>query len=174
MQDELPVSGSGRQNNYVACVTGYIVDALSPEQRGGNDWEVTVFDNEQANAFALPGGKMGVFTGLLDVATNQHQRRDRHLRVEQQAVGLQQARQVLAWLECPHAEQEVRFQAIPHSDLPGFRFWQWAESRIGGQMHDRDLLRWHIQQQGQVGLGSVGISQDVVGATYRPLDLLVV
>jgi len=73
MQDELPVTSSGRQNNYVSCVTSYIVEALSPQQRGNNDWEVTVFDNEQANAFALPGGKMGVFTGLLDVATNQHQ-----------------------------------------------------------------------------------------------------
>ena len=73
MQSELPVSSNSRQNNYVSCVTGYIVDALSAEQRGDNNWEVTVFDDEQANAFALPGGKMGVFTGLLKVASNQHQ-----------------------------------------------------------------------------------------------------
>ena len=37
------------------------------------DWEVTVFDDEQANAFALPGGKIGVYNGLLNVAYNQHQ-----------------------------------------------------------------------------------------------------
>ncbi len=32
-----------------------------------------MFDDEQVNAFALPGGKIGVYTGLLNVAQNQHQ-----------------------------------------------------------------------------------------------------
>ncbi|WP_162826473.1 M48 family metalloprotease, partial [Escherichia coli] len=27
-----------------------------------------VFDSEQVNAFALPGGKMGVYTGLIKIA----------------------------------------------------------------------------------------------------------
>jgi metalloendopeptidase OMA1, mitochondrial len=31
-------------------------------------WEVTVFDNPSPNAFALPGGKIGVHTGILKVA----------------------------------------------------------------------------------------------------------
>ncbi len=73
LQSEVPVASNARQNNYARCVTGYIVDALTTEQRGSNNWEVTVFEDEQANAFALPGGKMGVFTGLFEVATNQHQ-----------------------------------------------------------------------------------------------------
>ena len=34
------------------------------------DWEVVVFDNEAANAFAMPGGKIGVFTGIFEVADN--------------------------------------------------------------------------------------------------------
>jgi predicted Zn-dependent protease len=34
---------------------------------------VTVFQDKAANAFALPGGKIGVNTGLLEVATNPHQ-----------------------------------------------------------------------------------------------------
>ena len=37
------------------------------------DWEVVVFNDDQVNAFALPGGKIGVYTGLLNVAKNQHQ-----------------------------------------------------------------------------------------------------
>jgi predicted Zn-dependent protease len=37
------------------------------------DWEVTVFEQDQVNAFALPGKKIGIYTGLLDVAKNQHQ-----------------------------------------------------------------------------------------------------
>ncbi|MEN1924868.1 M48 family metallopeptidase [Luteimonas sp. MJ293] len=32
------------------------------------EWEVNVIDSDQANAFALPGGKMAVYTGLVPVA----------------------------------------------------------------------------------------------------------
>lgn len=31
-------------------------------------WEFVVFDSDQLNAFALPGGKVGVYTGLLNLA----------------------------------------------------------------------------------------------------------
>src|SRR3546814_2231737 len=34
------------------------------------DWDVTVIDSEQVNAFCLPGGKMAVYTGLVPVAGN--------------------------------------------------------------------------------------------------------
>ena len=36
-------------------------------------WEITTFKDPQINAFALPGGKIGVYEGLLGVADNQHQ-----------------------------------------------------------------------------------------------------
>ena len=36
-------------------------------------WEVVVFEADQANAFALPGYKIGVYTGLLKYAKNQDQ-----------------------------------------------------------------------------------------------------
>ena len=36
-------------------------------------WELAVVDNPAINAFVLPGGKIVVFTGILDVAANQHQ-----------------------------------------------------------------------------------------------------
>jgi len=35
--------------------------------------QIEVFDMPDANAFAMPGGKIGIFSGLLDVATDQHQ-----------------------------------------------------------------------------------------------------
>lgn len=35
----------------------------------GTTWQFTVFNDSEANAFAVPGGKVGVNTGLLDVAT---------------------------------------------------------------------------------------------------------
>lgn len=64
---DTPVSTDARTNAYVACVADTLTRMV-----GGN-WEVTVFKVDQANAFALPGGKIGVNTGLLDVAENQDQ-----------------------------------------------------------------------------------------------------
>ena len=37
------------------------------------EWEYSVLENDQINAFCLPGGKICVFTGLLDVARNDDQ-----------------------------------------------------------------------------------------------------
>lgn len=73
MQAEIPITTNQRETQYVQCVANYVIQALEPRERGRSVWEVTVFDNEQANAFALPGGKIGVYNGLLSVATNQHQ-----------------------------------------------------------------------------------------------------
>jgi metalloendopeptidase OMA1, mitochondrial len=36
----------------------------------GFEWDVSVIDSPQANAFCLPGGKMAVYTGLVPVAQN--------------------------------------------------------------------------------------------------------
>ena len=73
MQSELTVSSNPRETTYVQCVADYVIAALEPTQQAANRWEVTVFDSPQANAFALPGGKIGVYTGLFDVAYNQGQ-----------------------------------------------------------------------------------------------------
>ena len=59
------------KNDYVQCVATHILRAMPNTNPA--DWEITVFDAEQANAFALPGGKIGVYTGLLNVAENQNQ-----------------------------------------------------------------------------------------------------
>ncbi|MDF2782557.1 MAG: Peptidase family [Geminicoccaceae bacterium] len=37
------------------------------------DWQFTVFENDEPNAFALPGGKVGVYSGLFKVAKNDDQ-----------------------------------------------------------------------------------------------------
>ncbi len=54
---------------YVQCVARAITSQVDPR----TNWEVTVFQDDSANAFALPGGKIGVNSGLLQVAQNQDQ-----------------------------------------------------------------------------------------------------
>lgn len=48
-----------------------VVDRLTPVVEYGPDrWEVVVFDDPSPNAFALPGGKIGVHTGILPITKN--------------------------------------------------------------------------------------------------------
>jgi predicted Zn-dependent protease len=67
MKRHTPLSPSPRLQRYVECVAYNIIDVL-PEEDDALDWEVVVFDDEAINAFAMPGGKVGVFTGILRVA----------------------------------------------------------------------------------------------------------
>lgn len=64
MKAEQPQSTDVVTNNYVLCVANALTGAMATP---GN-WEVQVFLDESANAFALPGGKIGVNNGLLKVA----------------------------------------------------------------------------------------------------------
>ena len=70
-QQDLPPAGQAQQR-YAQCVAEAIV-AVLPERERNQEWQIRVFEAEQANAFALPGGYMGVNTGLLDIAANQDQ-----------------------------------------------------------------------------------------------------
>lgn len=65
---ETPSSKDAKKKAYVQCVSAQLLRAMgeNPAQ-----WEVVLFDSKQVNAFALPGKKIGVYTGLLGVATNQ-------------------------------------------------------------------------------------------------------
>lgn len=72
MKEELTISTDQQTNRYVKCIANALL-TVTPEQYMGNEWEVVVFADDQVNAFALPGGKIGVYTGLLKVAENQHQ-----------------------------------------------------------------------------------------------------
>lgn len=59
--------------DYVQCVAD-AVTAKVDKKYGDTRWEVVVFDAPgQINAFALPGGHIGVYTGLLEVANTQDQ-----------------------------------------------------------------------------------------------------
>lgn len=57
--------------DYARCVANSILRAMEGENPA--NWEVAVFDDDQVNAFALPGGRIGIYRGLLQTAVNQHQ-----------------------------------------------------------------------------------------------------
>jgi predicted Zn-dependent protease len=67
IKQKTPVEQGRVTNNYVQCVARAITREV------GGSWEVVVFKDDSANAFALPGSKIGVYTGLLKVAANQSQ-----------------------------------------------------------------------------------------------------
>lgn len=70
MRKQTPVETDPAINRYVRCVADAIVDQVDDKD---TKWEVVVFKDDTPNAFALPGGKMGVYTGMLKVAENQDQ-----------------------------------------------------------------------------------------------------
>jgi predicted Zn-dependent protease len=72
LKQQVKINHDAKVNSYVQCVSNVIIKKLGPQSDFEN-WEIVVFDSEQVNAFALPGGKIGVYTGLLAVATNQDQ-----------------------------------------------------------------------------------------------------
>jgi hypothetical protein len=67
-----PLSNDAKQNAYVRCVVNALVRQLPAAQQQVG-WETAVFAENEPNAFALPGGKVGVNTGIFSVAKNQDQ-----------------------------------------------------------------------------------------------------
>ncbi len=67
MKSKVPIERSASINNYVKCVAAPLTAQVTQHAPQGG-WEIVVFRDDSANAFALPGGKVGVHTGLLKVA----------------------------------------------------------------------------------------------------------
>ena len=73
VKQETPIDRDPQVNRYVECVARAITSQLGSRGNLPSSWEVTVFRENEANAFALPGGKIGVYSGLLKVAETQGQ-----------------------------------------------------------------------------------------------------
>ena len=67
MKRQNPQITDPRTVRYVECIAGAIIDQLDTEWHD-LAWEVVVFDNDALNAFAITGGKIGVFSGIFTVA----------------------------------------------------------------------------------------------------------
>ncbi len=72
MRAGMPLATDRKQIDFVACVAEAVVGVLEPPY-SDIEWELAIFDSDAVNAFAMPGGKIGVFTGILKVTENQHQ-----------------------------------------------------------------------------------------------------
>jgi len=72
MKQDSPISDDKNIQQYVNCIANKIIPHVKQNPKP-SAWEVVVFDDDQANAFALPGYKIGVYTGLLKYAKNQDQ-----------------------------------------------------------------------------------------------------
>lgn len=70
IKQESKISRDPELNRRIQSV-GQRIAAISPHPEWA--WEFTLFENDEPNAFALPGGKVGVNTGLFKVAKNDAQ-----------------------------------------------------------------------------------------------------
>jgi len=69
--DDLKTKKPQSKNTQEIAFVNCIAEAITQET--GGDWEVIVFDDPSLNAFALPGNKIGVHTGLIQLVDNQDQ-----------------------------------------------------------------------------------------------------
>ncbi len=72
IKKKTPIESDPKVNAYVKCIAVPLIENAGsriPVSR----WEVVVFKDSSPNAFALPGGKIGVHTGMLAVARSADQ-----------------------------------------------------------------------------------------------------
>ncbi|NVJ59962.1 MAG: M48 family metallopeptidase [Gammaproteobacteria bacterium] len=70
MKKEQPLLGSSKATKYVRCITDQLIPYLPGDMKNMN-WEVNVFKDDSPNAFALPGAKIGVNSGMISLVDNQ-------------------------------------------------------------------------------------------------------
>ena len=72
IKQEEKISTNRELNAYAQCVGNAIIEVL-PAQYANINWEIVVFESDTINAFALPGGHIGFYTGMMKLAENEHQ-----------------------------------------------------------------------------------------------------
>lgn len=67
LKAKTPIDEDRKPNAYIVCVAEALLRDV------GGDWEVAIFRRDSPGAFVLPGGKIGVYSGILKLSRNQHQ-----------------------------------------------------------------------------------------------------
>ncbi len=70
LKKQMKVSQDAKANQTTKCLS---YDLLKAAGQNPTEWEVVVFNEKSPNAFALPGNKIGVHTGMIDLAQNKAQ-----------------------------------------------------------------------------------------------------
>lgn len=70
MKREVPVSKDARARALVEKVGRRIAEVAGPDMPNAQ-WEFVVFESKEANAFCLPGGKVGIYTGILPITKDE-------------------------------------------------------------------------------------------------------
>jgi len=70
MKAQKPMSKDPRQQAAAECVVASLRQVI-PQPYATQPWEVRVFVDDSPNAFALPGGKVGVNTGMFKLVRSQ-------------------------------------------------------------------------------------------------------
>lgn len=74
MKGKEKINTNAAVNRYVQCVVQPLTQEASLRYEFlPKSWEVVVFESKEVNAFAMPGGKIGVYTGLLALTENPDQ-----------------------------------------------------------------------------------------------------
>jgi predicted Zn-dependent protease len=68
MKEETPISTDRKMNDLVQKV-GRRIAAVANLPNA--QWEFVVFESKEANAFCLPGGKVGIYTGILPITQDE-------------------------------------------------------------------------------------------------------
>lgn len=67
LKTQKPISKNGQSNQFANCIAEALIHEV------GGDWEIVVFEDASLNAFALPGNKIGIHTGMINLVDNQDQ-----------------------------------------------------------------------------------------------------
>lgn len=70
MKKDVPISRDPAANALVQKV-GKRIAAVTGADMPNAQWEFVVFESKEANAFCLPGGKVGVYTGILPITRDE-------------------------------------------------------------------------------------------------------
>lgn len=72
MRQQGKFANAPRERAYATCVARALINVL-PMPWASEQWDVEIINDDSANAFALPGGRIGVNRGMFKVAKNQDQ-----------------------------------------------------------------------------------------------------
>lgn len=70
LKKNTPVSKDAAVNAMIQRV-GQRIAAVAQADMPGAQWEFVVFESKEVNAFCLPGGKVGVYTGILPITKDE-------------------------------------------------------------------------------------------------------